>query len=70
MKGHPALVTVLAQLFGRLVGQEIRPLEEVLVTVGAYQALFCTLQALVDEGDEVSALDGVKVPMGTSTDKL
>jgi hypothetical protein len=53
-KGHPSLVTILAQLFGRLVGHEIQPLEDVLVTIGAYQALFCTFQALVDEGDEVS----------------
>ncbi|XP_056288112.1 kynurenine--oxoglutarate transaminase 1-like [Pseudoliparis swirei] len=51
--GHPPLVHILAKFFGRIVGHEIDPLEGVLVTVGAYQALFCAFQALIDEGDEV-----------------
>ncbi|XP_030291834.1 kynurenine--oxoglutarate transaminase 1-like [Sparus aurata] len=51
--GHPPLVRSLAKFFSRIVGHEIDPLEDVLVTVGAYQALFCAFQALVNEGDEV-----------------
>lgn len=51
--GHPHLVKSLATFFSRIVGHEINPLEDILVTVGAYQALFCAFQALVDEGDEV-----------------
>lgn len=51
--GHPHLVNSLATFFSRLVGHEINPLEDILITVGAYQALFCAFQALVDEGDEV-----------------
>ncbi|XP_056288756.1 kynurenine--oxoglutarate transaminase 1 [Pseudoliparis swirei] len=51
--GHAPLVHILAKFFGRIMGREIDPLEEVLVTAGAYQALFCAIQALIDEGDEV-----------------
>ncbi|CAJ1070188.1 kynurenine--oxoglutarate transaminase 3-like [Xyrichtys novacula] len=51
--GHPRLVETLSRFFSRIVGHEIDPLEEILVTVGAYQALFSAFQALVDEGDEV-----------------
>lgn len=45
---------MLASFFGKLLGQEIDPLKNVLVTVGAYGALFTAFQALVEEGDEVS----------------
>lgn len=51
--GHPHLVKSLATFFSGIVGHEINPFKDVLVTVGAYQALFCAFQALVDEGDEV-----------------
>ncbi|XP_077161248.1 kynurenine--oxoglutarate transaminase 1 isoform X1 [Paroedura picta] len=55
--GHPSLVTILAKFFGKLLGRELDPLTNVLVTVGAYQALFSCFQALVDDGDEVIIIE-------------
>ncbi|XP_077478938.1 kynurenine--oxoglutarate transaminase 1 isoform X1 [Stigmatopora argus] len=55
--GHPRLVKSLAKFFSGIVGREIHPMDDVLVTVGAYQALFCAFQALVGEGDEVIVVE-------------
>ena len=69
-QGYPPLTKILASFFGKLLGQEIDPLKNVLVTVGAYGALFTAFQALVDEGDEVNGQSlgwvGVKGPSGAS----
>ncbi|KAM9206300.1 kynurenine--oxoglutarate transaminase 1 isoform 8-T12 [Dugong dugon] len=56
-QGYPPLTKVLADFFGKLLGQEMEPLKNVLVTVGAYGALFTAFQALVDEGDEVIIIE-------------
>ncbi|KAJ7307970.1 hypothetical protein JRQ81_008468 [Phrynocephalus forsythii] len=55
--GHPRLVSILGRFYGKLMGREIEPETNVLVTVGAYQALFCCFQALVDDGDEVIIIE-------------
>jgi len=55
--GHPALVQVLAQRYSTHLGREVEPMSEVAITVGASQALYVTLQALVNPGDEVLLLE-------------
>ncbi|XP_066466604.1 kynurenine--oxoglutarate transaminase 1 isoform X2 [Tiliqua scincoides] len=55
--GHPPLVSILARFFGKLLGRELDSLTDVMVTVGAYEALFCCFQALVDDGDEVIIIE-------------
>uniref|UniRef100_A0A8C4XS78 Aminotransferase class I/classII large domain-containing protein n=1 Tax=Falco tinnunculus TaxID=100819 RepID=A0A8C4XS78_FALTI len=55
--GHPPLVKILAQFFGKLLGRELDPMTNVMVTVGAYQALFCCFQAFIGEGDEVIIIE-------------
>ncbi|EPY83304.1 kynurenine--oxoglutarate transaminase 1-like isoform 1 [Camelus ferus] len=55
--GYPPLTKILASFFGKFLGQVIDPLKNVLVTVGAYGALFTAFQALVDVGDEVIIIE-------------
>ncbi|XP_012627622.1 kynurenine--oxoglutarate transaminase 1 isoform X1 [Microcebus murinus] len=55
--GYPPLTEILASFFGKLLGQEMDPHKNVLVTVGAYGALFTAFQALVDDGDEVIIIE-------------
>lgn len=61
---------VLAQFFEKLLGRDVDPMTNVMVTVGAYQALFCCFQALVDEGDEVTLACGRLVFLVFSKAKL
>lgn len=51
--GHPDLVRQLARRYSKHLGRPIDPMNEVAVTVGASQALYLSLQALVKPGDEV-----------------
>lgn len=55
--GHPRLVQAIAKLYGNLIGREINPNTEVLVTVGAYQSLYSAITGFVDEGDEVIIIE-------------
>ncbi|RWS05157.1 Kynurenine--oxoglutarate transaminase 3-like protein, partial [Dinothrombium tinctorium] len=51
--GHPRLVTAISKLYSKLIDRVIDPHKEILVTVGAYEALFCIFMALLNHGDEV-----------------
>ena len=55
--GHQPLCDVLAQRYSGHLGRDIDSQTEVAVTVGASQALYLTLQALVNPGDEVILLE-------------
>lgn len=43
-KGHPRLVQALSDIYSKLIGRKIDPLNEILVTSGAYEALYSTIQ--------------------------
>lgn len=55
--GHPRLVQALAQVYAPLFGRELDPLAEIVVTTGATEGIFATIQAFIDPGDEVILLE-------------
>lgn len=55
--GHPRLVRALAKMYSGLTRRQINAQEEVLVTSGAYEALFAAFQGLVNPGDEVIIIE-------------
>ena len=55
VQGHPRLVKALANVYSPLLKRDVDPMTEVLVSVGAYGALFCIIQGMVNPGDEVGA---------------
>jgi N-succinyldiaminopimelate aminotransferase len=57
MPGLPALREAVAAAVGRRLGRDLDPDREVHVTVGATEALYAALQALVDPGDEVVVVE-------------
>lgn len=57
MGGNPALLTKIGTMIERCYGRRNDPGNELLVTAGATQAIFATIQALVNAGEEVIILD-------------
>ncbi|XP_071447831.1 kynurenine aminotransferase isoform X2 [Hetaerina americana] len=55
--GHPRLVAALSRLYSQLVRRPIDSQTEILVTSGAYEALFSTIQGHVGPGDEVVIIE-------------
>ena len=55
--GHPRLVQAIATLYSRLNNRTIDAKSEVLVTIGAYEALFCAIMAHVNPGEEVIVME-------------
>ncbi|XP_050439429.1 kynurenine aminotransferase isoform X2 [Adelges cooleyi] len=55
--GHVRLVNALSKLYSKLIGRTINPLTEIMVTVGAYEALFCAIQGHIQPGDEAIIIE-------------
>ena len=55
--GHPGLLDQIGGLIHKSYHRELNTSEELLVTAGATQAIFTSIQALVHPGDEVIILD-------------
>ncbi|XP_026463423.1 kynurenine--oxoglutarate transaminase 3-like isoform X1 [Ctenocephalides felis] len=55
--GHPRLVNALATLYSKVLNRSIDPMKEILVTSGAYEALYSTIQGHIDRGDEAIIIE-------------
>lgn len=55
--GHVRLVRALSKLYSKLNDREIDPMNEILVTVGAYEALYCAIQSNLEKGDEAIVIE-------------
>ncbi|KAH8242808.1 hypothetical protein KR032_002311 [Drosophila birchii] len=55
--GHVRLVQALSKLYSGLVSKELNPLTDILITSGAYEALYSTIMGHVDVGDEVIIIE-------------
>ncbi len=55
--GHVRLVEALARTYRPLFNRELDPLTEIVVTDGATEGIFATMQALVEPGDEVILIE-------------
>lgn len=57
IRGFPHLVQQICRVYSRKYGREINPQKEVLVTIGANEALMLSFQGLLNPGDEVVLFD-------------
>ena len=57
MAGYPPLIEKISKSILRCYGRSVVPETEILVTAGATQAIFASIQALVNKDEEVIILD-------------
>jgi len=57
MTGHPGLMSKIVALTSASYHRAVNPATEMLVTAGATEAIFATIQALVNKNEEVIILD-------------
>ncbi|XP_033229359.1 kynurenine--oxoglutarate transaminase 3 isoform X2 [Belonocnema kinseyi] len=50
--GHPRLVNAVAKLYSKILKRDLDPNNEVLITAGAYEALYDTIMGHTNPGDE------------------
>lgn len=55
--GHPRLVNAISKLYSQLLNRHVDPQKEVLVTIGAYESIFCIFNAFIDKDDEVIVIE-------------
>lgn len=55
--GHPRLVNILGKMYSKLINREINPMTEILITCGAYEAIYSAIAGHVDVGDEVIIIE-------------
>jgi kynurenine--oxoglutarate transaminase/cysteine-S-conjugate beta-lyase/glutamine--phenylpyruvate transaminase len=52
-QGHVRLVTALANMYSQLMGRQLNPMTDVVVSMGAYSILSHAINAFLEEGDEI-----------------
>jgi methionine aminotransferase len=57
MAGFPPLLEKIAALTQNSYGRKVNPTTDILITAGATEGIFASIQALVNPGDEVIILD-------------
>ena len=57
LPGVPALLEAVSQKMSPPLGRSLEPVANIQITVGATEALFAAMQALIDPGDEVILLE-------------
>ncbi|XP_034934560.1 kynurenine--oxoglutarate transaminase 3 [Chelonus insularis] len=50
--GHPRLVEAIGKVYSEVLDRELDPYNEIIVTAGAYEALYCAIQGHTEVGDE------------------
>jgi aspartate/methionine/tyrosine aminotransferase len=55
--GQLGLVGALAKVYGPLFGRDLNPQTEIVISTGATEGIFATMQALVEPGDEVLLIE-------------
>ncbi len=55
--GQLRLVDALAATYGPLFGRELDPQRNIVITTGATEGIYATIQALIDPGDEVVLIE-------------